>query len=289
MQNLIFDRTQYNVTRRAMLSAKGWKNMTLAERAEWLGDPLAATEVNLFPNGPYYSSVVGLKYTSRAVTATALSSGIYLYAVSVIGEAANYQGKTFTLSVDSMEYTSGNPSLVAYWHDNTGFDYAGATVLNAGSVTFNTADFPNTNNRQYLALYVYVTREVEVSEGVSVKFRGVMLEQGNRRHDYVPYTEILPTVATKGAYNYSDLNRVERAVEEISDGLELGLVTKTDWNMWDIPTQSEMDRYLSNIITIRDYFSIETEIPASMSNLTYEGANNIEKILFAAYSSAGLE
>lgn len=286
MQGLIIDRTQYDVTRRSMLSAKGWANMTVAERAEWLGNPLEATEVNLFPNGPYYSSAVELKYTSRAVTATALTPGIYLYAVSIIGEAINYYNKTFTLSVDNVEHTSGIPSLAAYWHDDSGFEYAGATLLTAGSVTFNTADFPNTNNRRYLALYVYVTTSEEVSAGASVKFSGVMLENGTSRHEYVPYTEILPTPATKGAYNYSDLNRVELAVAELSDILGLGLVTKTNWTMWDIPTSSDMGRYLSNIKAIRDYYSIENEIPSSMNNLTYEGANNIEKILLAAYSSA---
>ena len=110
-----------------------------------------------------------------------------------------------------------------------------------------------------------------------------MLENGSTRHEYVPYVEILPTNCTKGAYNYSDLNRVERAVAEISDLAGLGLVTKTDWAMWDIPTSSDMERYLSNVKTIREHYSIETEIPETMNNLTYEDANNIEKILSIAY------
>ena len=284
MQGLITDRTLYNVTRRDVLSQKGWHGMTEEERSEWLGDPLLMSGVNLFPNGPQSSLVVNLKYTSRAVTATAITSGTYRYSASIVGEAINYQNKTFTLSVDSVDGV-GDAGLVAYWHEDTRFEYAGATLIGAGSVTFNTTDYPNVNNLKYFAIYVYVTRETEVSAGATAKFNGVMLENGSRRHAYVPYTEIIATSATKGAYNYSDLNRVELAVAELSDSLGLGLTTKTNWTMWDIPTATSMNRYLSNIRAIRDYFSLDIELPTSMDNLDYIYANNIEKVLVGAYSA----
>jgi hypothetical protein len=89
-------------------------------------------------------------------------------------------------------------------------------------------------------------------------------------------------MATKGAYNYSDLNRVERAVAEISEIANLGLVTKTNWAMWDVPTVSDMSRYIENIRVIRTHYNINIDIPTTMNNLTYETANNIEKILLAA-------
>ena len=110
-----------------------------------------------------------------------------------------------------------------------------------------------------------------------------MLENGTTKHEYTPYVEILPTMATKGAYNYSDLNRVERAVKEISDSEGLGLTTITNWTMWSIPSKAEMNRYLGNIVAIKDHFGIAISLPTSMENLTYENANNIELILSAAY------
>lgn len=87
--------------------------------------------------------------------------------------------------------------------------------------------------------------------------------------------------ASKGAYNYTDLNRVETAVSEISKSLGLSLVTKTNWTMWDVPTQLDMKRYLNNVVTIKSlYPGAKTPVlPSSMSGLTYEGANNIEKVL----------
>ena len=286
MLGLITDRSQQNVYYRNTLSQKGWSGMTTAERAEWLGEPLLATGVNLFPCGPFYSSAVELKYRNEEIVATAIWEGVYLYAVSIIGKASDYENKVFTLSADSIVASgTGTPQLALYWHDDYGFEYAGGTLLAEGSITVNTSQWPNTNNRAYLAVYVYVTTYGEVVAGDTARFGRVMLENGEVRHEYVPYTEILATRATKGAYNYSDLNRVERAVAEISDRAGLNLITKTDWTMWDIPKVSDMSRYLGNIAAIRNHFSINTNIPPSMNNLTYEGANNIELILSEAYKS----
>ena len=70
--------------------------------------------------------------------------------------------------------------------------------------------------------------------------------------------------------------------------MSLGLVTKTDWTMWDIPTSLDMSRYLDNIAVIRSHFANTVnmpEAPTTMNNFTYEHANNIELILSAAYGS----
>ena len=284
MKGLITDRTLRNVARRNELATKGWANMTTDERAEWLGDPMVATGVNLLPCGPYYSSVVSLKYRNAEIVATATSPGTYLYAISIIGPAANYAGKKFTLSVDQVVKTAGVAQLALYWHGDNGFEYAGASLVGAGSVSVDLSLWPNTEGRAYLALYVYVTTSETVTAGTTTRFVGVMFENGEVRHEYVPYTEILSTLATKGAYNYSDLNRVERAVAEISDRASLGLVTKTDWGAWDIPRTSDMTRYLNNIKTIKTRYNINIALPDSMNHLTYETANNIEKILLEAYT-----
>lgn len=289
MKGLITDRTQRDVHYRKELSTKGWGRMTLEEHAKWLGDPLSATGVNLFTYGTFYSSAVDLKYRSEEIVATALTSGIYLYAISIVGEAVNYENKTFTLSAEYIRASgNGTPQIVAYWHDDNGFEYAGASLLDTNTVTFNTAEWPNTEKRKYFALYVYVTSDASVEAGETAHFGGVMLENGSVKHTYVPYVEILPTRATKGAYNHSDLNRVERAVAEISDLVGLNLQTKTDWNMWDIPRVSDLQRYLSNIEKIRAIIPDSANVPfapLTMNNLTYTDANNIELILEAAYKS----
>ena len=289
MRGLITDRTQQNIARRAELSRKGWANMTAAERNEWTGNPFETDGANLLPSGPYYSSVVGLEYKFGEIIATANTSGIYLYAISIIGDAANYEGKTFTLSVDAIETdTDGIPQVALYWHDGNGYEYAGAALFEAGSVTVDMSLWPNTGNRESLALYVYVTTSVQVPAGTKSRFVGVMFERGSVRHGYAPYTEVVPTATTKGAYNYSDLNRVERAVAEISALARLNLTTKVDWTMWDIPTAADMTRYLSNIRAIKTYSASSIPLPASMNNLLYTDANNIELILTAGYAKVGI-
>lgn len=97
----------------------------------------------------------------------------------------------------------------------------------------------------------------------------------------------------KGMYQDADLNRVEEAVAEISAqfhslGIGIELVIKTDWKppedyspeSW--VTEKQMSRYLENVAAIRSLFPVAIQLPQSMSDLTWEDANNIEKILKAA-------
>lgn len=95
-------------------------------------------------------------------------------------------------------------------------------------------------------------------------------------------------VAAKGAYNYSDLNRVETAVGVLSEMMGLNLVTKTNWTLLDRPTRSDMSRYLGNVAKIREACATAPDMPQlpdSMDNLTYKDANNIEKVLLVAYET----
>ena len=92
----------------------------------------------------------------------------------------------------------------------------------------------------------------------------------------------------KGAYNFSDLNRVETAVSELALVLsELGFPTtvevKTDWSLSAIPTVQAMARYLGNLNTLRSavnvFSEITPELPTDMQHLNFDGANRIEQML----------
>jgi hypothetical protein len=277
---LITDRNARNVYRRKELLAKGWANMTAEERNEWSGDPFTTPGANLFATGTYYPSGVELTYKDDEIIATAVWSGVYLFAISIIGRASDFENRILTLSAEGFVAPA---KTEIFWHDDSGYDYAGGTLLNPGSTTFNTAWTPNVNNREYLAAYLYMNTGTSVEAGNVITYKKVMLEVGEEKHEYAPYYEIIPTLATKGAYNYSDLNRVERAVAEIAERAGLTLYTKTYWTVWDLPTDTEMARYLDNVNAIKTHFGINIPLPVSMSNLTHEGANNIELILSRAY------
>lgn len=95
----------------------------------------------------------------------------------------------------------------------------------------------------------------------------------------------------KGTYNASDLNRVGAAVEYVTVrllecGTSIDVLPKYDWSESDTPTVSQMERYLSDITTLRDALAAmptTPQVPATMSNLTWSEANAIEKILQDTY------
>ena len=101
----------------------------------------------------------------------------------------------------------------------------------------------------------------------------------------------------KGVYGVSDLNRVESAVAEVAvlfPALDIGLTleTKTDWKLpgafspasW--PVESQMQRYLENVESIRSAFGISSQLPKTMTRLTWSGANSIEEVLQTAWARA---
>ena len=113
----------------------------------------------------------------------------------------------------------------------------------------------------------------------------------------------------KGAYDASDLNRVESAVAYLAellvslpielkeyaaskgvafdaffdvpyDAAAYALTTKTDWDELDSPTPEQMARYIENVRALRNALDYATsDLPGSMDNLNIDGANAIEKAL----------
>lgn len=114
----------------------------------------------------------------------------------------------------------------------------------------------------------------------------------------------------KGAYKFSDLNRVETAVAEISNAMvalaaeldeqaaesgvdwdrnklpydpaDFELTTKTDWTAADMMSWSQRERYIGNVTKIRDALCPELPLPLSLDGLTWTAANEIEAALIAA-------
>jgi hypothetical protein len=91
----------------------------------------------------------------------------------------------------------------------------------------------------------------------------------------------------KGAYNYTDMNRVESAVEYVANRLtEAGYVVipvvKKDWTVTDKPTLDDLKRYMKNISDIREAFATfktTPEAPTMERRLSFQAANVMEQIL----------
>lgn len=91
----------------------------------------------------------------------------------------------------------------------------------------------------------------------------------------------------KGAYNYSDMNRVESAVEYVANRLtEAGYVVypvvKKNWNKNDKPTLNDLNRYIKNVSDIRKAlttYETTPEAPSTERKLSFQAANAIEQII----------
>ena len=94
-------------------------------------------------------------------------------------------------------------------------------------------------------------------------------------------------IGLKGAYNCTDLNRVQSAVRYLGDrlagvGYFLDLSDTKTWTVQDVPSQTEMAEYLADIRAIRGVFTLFNStppVPDTMVGLNYTKANHIEQIL----------
>ena len=98
----------------------------------------------------------------------------------------------------------------------------------------------------------------------------------------------------KGRYGPEDLNRVERAVAELSNlakalDVHYAPEVKTDWGLpgafsasaW--PTRQQMARYLENVAGLCAAVEVSANLPCTMENLSFQDANRIEEALEAVY------
>lgn len=93
----------------------------------------------------------------------------------------------------------------------------------------------------------------------------------------------------KGAYNCTDLNRVQSAVSALYEwfsnaGYKVNGYAAVEhvWSESDRPTPTDMEQYLANVEALRNMItamSTTPSTPSTMENLTYVEANAIEQIL----------
>ena len=89
----------------------------------------------------------------------------------------------------------------------------------------------------------------------------------------------------KGAYNYTDLNRIENWCSYIADILNsynypVEVTVKTNWSMTDFPIKFDMERIRQNVNRLKQAYFSFTQIPENLEYMTWRKANDIEKILY---------
>ncbi len=91
-------------------------------------------------------------------------------------------------------------------------------------------------------------------------------------------------LTSKGYYNCTDLNRIEEWCEYLAEILNkysyfVNITIKKSWSMLDLPTQSDLERIRQNVNTLRQAYFSFTQIPENLDYMTWQKANDIEKIL----------
>lgn len=94
----------------------------------------------------------------------------------------------------------------------------------------------------------------------------------------------------KGAYNYTDLNRIENNCEYVMNLInnsdyfsnKINITVKKNWNVFDIPQITEINRIRNNIITLINGMNLGNEYEKiEFSNtMDYIKANILEKDLY---------
>lgn len=91
----------------------------------------------------------------------------------------------------------------------------------------------------------------------------------------------------KGSYKAFDLNRVGTALVSVRDrlrthGIDVPAEVRTDYEANEVITSAAMTDYIKSVNAV--YAAVQTatpEPPENMENLTWEGANNIERAIIA--------
>lgn len=263
--------------------------MTASERDEWNGN----TGKNLFDKNlfVYKGNRLLLSTANDVIKITALEN-IPSYVTYVIEcDPFDYglyvdENNILTIGVDEIKMPSGavcNIRLSRYkydWTDIVSVNYT--PEIQANSYVTYTIDTSKGGHKLEIAVG-------GLSAGQSVIIRGFRINRSTRVYPYVPYGALGVNDVIRGAYNYTDFNRVESAVLYLSSFAGLNLTTKTNWTANDIMTIEEFEnRYLANVNAVCSTLGV-SGVSAKFSRFDYNAANSIEKALQAAEDSLWLE
>ena len=284
MAYYITDRSAAHVSRLKLLREKGWSNMTSEERDEWNG----VVGQNLFDQTLFGSrdNIISASISNDKITITALFD-IYATSLPRFGiecDPFDYNlyidgNNRLTIGVDTITAPAGSVCHIRLsrykyeWSDSFS-EYYSPSLQSGGYVTYKIV---SSKVRHKLSILVS-----GLSAGQSVVIRGFRINRGNRIYPYVPFGALGANDVARGAYNFTDFNRVEQSVAYLSNALGLSLVTKTDWTANDIPNVNDFEnRYLYNVNKVCEKAGING-VTTTYAGFDYRAANEIEKALKSA-------
>lgn len=195
-----------------------------------------------------------------------------------------------------------NPEVVSVEGMVNGEWYAFALTESIGDMNIWTTDVPKSEDGIYrVVVDVVCGNQRCVSQYSTILFYGLHLVTDRTQFDVDRVNALAAKgwakmtqserdewyAGMKGAYNATDLNRVQAAARYIKDrcetlGYRLNLSEQRSWTQQDTPDMADMRKYLDDIRAIRGIFKVlktTPSVPESMARFTYVKANAIEQIL----------
>lgn len=118
------------------------------------------------------------------------------------------------------------------------------------------------------------------------RLKALRIKVRNRTATTEEYNEWITSL--KGAYNYTDLNRVGEAINYLGNFLNTyGYYNdangKTNWTRGVKPTPQQANDYINNLKKLKDAYIVKSNtpsVPESIYFLSIQKANDIEKFLY---------
>lgn len=132
-----------------------------------------------------------------------------------------------------------------------------------------------------------IASEEEIEEFLSNRFEGLSCKDGTVYVSNGALQVLTGYDTWKGAYNYTDLNRVGWYMQHLRDllyqcGIFPRITEKADWEEGDYNNAAALEYYLSDVQALRSAIAVSSEtpeVPESLFQLTWDSANDIEQIL----------
>lgn len=303
IDNLITDRTSSDVSRWSELKSKGWSGMTESEKAEWSAGMKGAykyTDLNRVNEAMVYlqNRLRGYGYLVDVVLPviedvepgswvdfeqpTLTSDGILGtsdFAVQSNRVTVGYEAwKAFGSDISQVYSSDVNPSTqtVTYTIFSstkirvTGISFQNVpTPLSSSSPASFTVEAGN-DNAAWTPIGSFTNTNNENSGEWSIR-----LSNTSEYHYYrLSITEANTTSA------YVNIGKIELTAQKREQSSVI--TTRPYWAEGDIPTLSQMEQYLQNVSNIRAVLEVldtTPPVPSDMVGLTFEEANDIERIL----------
>lgn len=165
------------------------------------------------------------------------------------------------------------------------------------------ADVEASDDNIYRLVLTAIDNRGNVTTISTVLYYGLYLVRDRSRQDVSRYLELKAKDFSdmtesekmewlsdlKGAYNATDLSRVDGAIDYLVERLREngyyteGISTYRLWSVDRIPRVTELARYLNNVRIMRNAFATlptTPNVPDDMRHFTHREANDIEQILY---------